>query len=269
MKKSNTLEKPSFAARALLLGERIDLRSLETKDILASNPLTVRVRGGGVAVLFRYGVVVLFDVEPMEETTFLELLSTLVRNPYDKPEVEAVDGRLDATANEGVESNTIIIKDSSVEKLQIMADVLAKSVSLNLYEQQVAVSFDRVEPVAAALKKRGRSWRPARELQRYIGDSLLSEHTMVGRVEMSDKPEVLWTRPDLEGLYVRLEDEFEIKERYTTIGRKLELISRTAETVLDLLHNRHSLRVEWYIVILILVEIVLTLYEMFIRGRWL
>ena len=38
-------------------------------------------------------------------------------------------------------------------------------------------------------------------------------------------------------------------------------------TLLDLLQNRRSLRVEWYIVILIVVEIVLTLYELFVRAH--
>jgi uncharacterized Rmd1/YagE family protein len=45
------------------------------------------------------------------------------------------------------------------------------------------------------------------------------------------------------------------------------LLSRTIETVLDLLNQRRSLRVEWYIVILIVIEIGLTLYEMFIAPR--
>jgi uncharacterized Rmd1/YagE family protein len=35
--------------------------------------------------------------------------------------------------------------------------------------------------------------------------------------------------------------------------------------VLNLLQNRRSLRVEWYIIILIVFEILLTLYAMFVR----
>jgi uncharacterized Rmd1/YagE family protein len=65
---------------------------------------------------------------------------------------------------------------------------------------------------------------------------------------------------------VRLAEEFEIRERHRVLDRKLELVSRTAHTVLRLLQHRHTLRVEWYIVILILLEIMLTLYEMFVRG---
>jgi len=87
----------------------------------------------------------------------------------------------------------------------------------------------------------------------------------VGRVEVAEKPDLLWERPELERLYLRLQDEFEIKERHAALERKLELISRTAHTVLELLQNRRNLRVEWYIVILIVFEIILSLYEMFFR----
>ncbi len=84
---------------------------------------------------------------------------------------------------------------------------------------------------------------------------------------VSDKPELLWDHPTLEGLYLRLEDEFELQERNAALEQKLGLISRTAQTLLDTLNTRHSLRVEWYIVILIVVEIGLTLYELFVRGH--
>jgi uncharacterized Rmd1/YagE family protein len=79
---------------------------------------------------------------------------------------------------------------------------------------------------------------------------LLVEQRMVGRAEIADKPEVLWEHPQLEGLFARLQDEFEIDERHTVLERKLNLVSRTAHTVLELLSSKHSLRVEWYIVML-------------------
>jgi uncharacterized Rmd1/YagE family protein len=61
---------------------------------------------------------------------------------------------------------------------------------------------------------------------------------VVGRIEVSDKPDVLWERPDLE-----------------------------REVLLGLLHNRRSLRVEWAIVGLIVCEILLTLYQMWTSAR--
>jgi uncharacterized Rmd1/YagE family protein len=94
---------------------------------------------------------------------------------------------------------------------------------------------------------------------------LLIESRMVGRAEISEKPELLWDQPGLEGLFARLQDEFEIRERHLALERKMNLLSHTTQSVQDLLTTRHSLRVEWYIVILIVFEILLTLYEMFIK----
>ena len=60
-------------------------------------------------------------------------------------------------------------------------------------------------------------------------------------------------------------DEYEIQERHNALERKLALIVKTVETQLDLLNNKRSLRVEWYIVILIVVEIFIMLYDMFFK----
>jgi uncharacterized Rmd1/YagE family protein len=138
---------------------------------------------------------------------------------------------------------------------------------LGHYEDHIAQTFDRVEPLAAQLERQGHARQHMRELTRQIGTTLLSLHRMVGRAEVGEKPEPLWEYPELERLYLRLESEYEIRERQLALERKLEVISRTVETLLDLLQARRTLRVEWYIVLLIVVEILLTLYELFLRGH--
>src|SRR6516162_2018061 len=45
---------------ALLLGERLDTRALERNTPLGAAPLPLDIPGDAVAVLFRYGAVVLF-----------------------------------------------------------------------------------------------------------------------------------------------------------------------------------------------------------------
>jgi uncharacterized Rmd1/YagE family protein len=142
-----------------------------------------------------------------------------------------------------------------------VAEVLAKNVVLSHYEKSIARVFDRIEPLAAELDRGGRTSRPVRELLRDVGGTLLIQHRMVGRAEIADKPDVLWEHPELEALYARLADEYEIRERHLALERKLELVSRTASTLVDLLQQNRSHRVEWYIVILIVVEIVITLTE--------
>jgi uncharacterized Rmd1/YagE family protein len=45
------------------------------------------------------------------------------------------------------------------------------------------------------------------------------------------------------------------------------LVSRTAETVLDLQRHQTGLRLEWYVVLLIVVEVLLSLYDLFVRPH--
>jgi uncharacterized Rmd1/YagE family protein len=259
-------ETREFTARALLVGQRIDLRALGSTQRLGGGPLAVSVRGGGAAFLFRYGAVVLMDVQPLEQDEFLRQLQPRVQNPAAEHEVEQVQVRIDPASKEVLEGATVILKDTSTERLEIVADILSKSVILARYESTVAQTFDRIEPFAAELAKERTGRKMAQELISHLGSALLIEQQMVGRVQIDDTPELLWDRPDLERLFARLRDEFEILERFTALNRKLELVSRTVGTILELIQARRSLRVEWYIVALIVFEILLTLYQMFWLG---
>ena len=250
-------------ARALFIAERIELRQLEATQRLAQAPLTISAGASGLAVLFRYGAVVLFGVTPVEEMSFLKHLEHLLHRPLPHPETEQIPVVLDGAQPEGLYNEQAHLQRFSLERLQLIADSLAKSVVLAHYEKRVAQVFDRIEPLAEELQNKGRAGHRSRILLRHIGEALMIQHKTVGRVEIVEKPELLWEYPELERLYLRLTDEYELRDRHTALERKLSLISRTAETLLDLLQDGRSLRVEWYIVVLIVVEILLTLYEMF------
>ncbi len=257
---------PPIPVRALLVGERLDLKAIEPSRLLAALPVVVRAGEGGHAVLFRYGAVVLFGLNPVEEAAFLRQLRPLVHRPYERPETEETVLHVEPEQEERVGSHGITVREATLERFQVVADALAKSVVLDHYEGRVSRVFEAIEPLATRLQERGRGVYPDRELLRYIGGTLLVQQTMVGRVEVAEKPEILWERPELERLYLRLAEEYELRERHRALERKLEVISRTAQTLLDLVQHRRSLRVEWYIVLLILVEILLSLYSLYALG---
>jgi uncharacterized Rmd1/YagE family protein len=255
----------SVHARAVLLGERIDLRSFDTAQRLATNPLVVAAGERQYVALFRYGAAVLFGVNPLQETAFLDQLTPFVREGYAKRETEDLRLRVGPVSEEQVAGGEVLLQDVTIESLQVIADALAKSVVLAYYEATLAAVFEVVEPFAVRLHQGGRRIPRGKDLLGYVGDTLLIEHKMVGRVEVGEKPDVMWERPELSRLFARLEDEFELSERRAAIERKLDLISRTVNTLLELQQNRRSLRVEWYIVLLIVFEILLTLYDMFVK----
>ena len=252
----------TLPVRAVLLGERIELKGFDAGQRLATNPVVVAAGEGQHLALFRYGVAVLFGVNPLQEVGVLGQLAPLVGQPYAKRETEDAHVRIDASAEEQILAGEIVLQEVAVEHLQVIADVLAKSVVLAYYEASLAAVFDAVEPLAAGLRQGERRIPKGRDLLRYVSDTLLIQHKMVGRVEVGEKPEVIWDRPQLSRLFARLEDEYELSERRLALERKLELISKTVGTLLELLQNKRSLRVEWYIVALIVIELAITLYQL-------
>ena len=247
---------------ALLLGSRIAAGGAEGYQRLSDKPLVLAGHSRGCALVFRYGAVVLFGMTPQEGQTLCASLN--VREPLQRPESEIVELRIDGDLNAEprIENGVVFVPDDDLQHLELIGEALAKSVVLAYHESAIASVFDRIEPLAQNLHDNLHSRERERELLQYIGGALLSEQRMVGRVEVREKPELLWENATLERFYQRLEREYELRDRATSLERKLGLISRTAQTALDLLEQRSSRRVEWYIVVLILIEILLTVYSM-------
>jgi required for meiotic nuclear division protein 1 len=251
--------------RSRFVGERLNLKALETNESLSSNPLVIRGGNDGCAVLFRYGVAVFFNFTSIEEERFLKRLQPFISEPAQTEVLEQIEVAFETDTKERLERNVLWLHDRSIERLQVVADIFAKSVILEYYENQIASLFERIRPFADAIQNQGARRPKDQELLRQIGGTLLIQHKMVGIVEVGEKPDPLWERPDLERLYLRLEDEYELRERLLALERKLSLVSRTAETALELMQHDSSHRVEWYIVALIVVEILLSVYELWIK----
>jgi uncharacterized Rmd1/YagE family protein len=251
-----------LSAKAVVLGERIDTAGLERRDALSTTPLSFRVREG-LVVVFRYGVVVMIGLaSALEDETLLGILPR-VQGVLSEREEESIQLALGDDQDEGVGADGVVrIGALAPDKLLVVADALAKSAALAQDERQVAQVFDTVEPWARQLANTGGSPGGRRDMLRLIGAALLVQHRLAERVAVREKPDILWERPDLERLYARLEDEYELVERAETLAHKLDLIGDTVTVLTDLIDTRRSLRLEVIIVVLILAEITLTLLQM-------
>jgi required for meiotic nuclear division protein 1 len=250
-------------AHALHLGDRINTMGFEG-EALSAVPLAVRVGKAGIAVLFRYGVAVLIGLSPEDEAGFLERLKPRVGGKLERSEEEtAIVALAGGTEDQVQAGGPIQLRDMQLERLLVIADVLAKSVALADDERQVAKVFEIIEPFAKELADHGRTRRDRKGVLQLIGNALLVQHRVSGRVAVGEKPDALWDRPDLERLYARLEDEYELRERVDTLNRKLAVVADTADTLADIIDTRRSLRLELIVVVLIAFEIVVTFYQIY------
>jgi required for meiotic nuclear division protein 1 len=259
---------PRTTARAFSVSDRLNTSGLERGDVLATTPLTFRVNENGVAILFRYGVVVLIGLNALEEEEFLRGLQSRMTGPFARRDEEIAAIELAPEREDQVPpGGPICLQSLSPERLILIGEALAKSVVLARHEREVAAVFDMTEPFARELAQSGRMNGGRRAILQHIGNALSVRHRVSGPVEVSEKPDILWDKPQLERLYSRLEDEYELKERAESLNRKLAVIAETAQVLTDIIDTRRSLRLELIIVFLILFEVLITVYQIAISRH--
>ena len=251
-----------FSAHAVMIAERIDVKAIAGFEVIAKSPIMVRLGegGGGIAAIFRYGVIVLFDCSAEEKARLLQAIQTHSSGfgEFGGDEVSVVE--VDPAEQEGPAGQGIKIKNADRLRLQLIAEVMAKAVMLSFQERQAARDFDRSEPLARDLAEDGKfSAKPA-ELLKAVGSMLLAESRLNGRAGVLDRPDLLWDNPGLSGLYARLEGDYELEDRAITLERKLTTLSHTAETLVETMRYHSSHRLELAILLLIFVELCLALY---------
>jgi uncharacterized Rmd1/YagE family protein len=259
---NSTTEKATLTVRALLVGERLNPSGLESRVMVSTTPVAFRLHASGMVVLFRYGVVVLIGLSPDEQTAFLTALKPRIVGEFPRYEEEIAQVQLCDDSDETVQpGGPICLNSFSDDRLLVVADALAKSTVLAHDERRVSAVFDVIEPFAQELATYGRTPRSRKAILKLIGNALLVQQRVSGRVAVAEKPDVLWEKPELERLYARLEDEYELKERVDGLDRKLAVIADTANTLTDIIDTRRSLRLEIAVVVLIVFEIAITLFQ--------
>jgi uncharacterized Rmd1/YagE family protein len=248
--------------RALLLSDRIDTSNLEHDHVVSTAPLTYKCGKDGYVTLFRYGVAVLMGLTGPEENEVLRSLQRRLIRPVKPSEEETVLIELTPDKEDQIlPGGPVMLKTVTPDHLIVIADALSKSVVLARDEREVTAVFETVEPFTRQLAEQGRAAAGRRTILKHIGNALLVQHRVSGRVAVAEKPDVVWDRPDLDRLYSRLEDEYELKERAEALALKLKVIADTAEVLTDIIDTRRSLRLEIIIVVLIAIELIIAGYQ--------
>ena len=73
--------------------------------------------------------------------------------------------------------------------------------------------------------------------------------------DLLDTPDFYWDRDDLERLYLDTCSNLKIKKRTSVMNERLNNCIELMSMVTDFLNHKHSSRLEWYIIILIMIEI--------------
>jgi uncharacterized Rmd1/YagE family protein len=106
-----------------------------------------------------------------------------------------------------------------------------------------------------------------KRLKQFIGHVLKIKNQISENLYIFDSPDIAWENEELNGLNLALKQTFDLKDRYRYIYERTAIIKEDLELFKDIMDHRESSKLEWIIIILILVEVadmfVVRLLDMF------
>jgi required for meiotic nuclear division protein 1 len=254
-------EEREFLLQSDYFDGQIDLKAFcaahQHHPILGTNPLVLEPQKDSFVFLARFGGVVFWNCpEPLirqihEELKSLPGLSSLEEQARDFLKVKV------GAAEDSVEFSEVRLREFSLEKLRIVSLTLAQSVALDHFEAAVSRAMARFQPVVNALSHEGKLLLPHREVLRIVGFAMEVRAAVLDNLTLFDDPPETWESESLAHLDSALYGQFDLEERLGAIREKLAYLQDAGATFLGLLDTRKNHRLEWIIILLILVEILL------------
>ncbi|HRI52275.1 MAG TPA: RMD1 family protein [Pseudomonadota bacterium] len=133
------------------------------------------------------------------------------------------------------------------------------------YEEDVQEILSRSEAITRSLQIAGRLPGRVGDLVKFIGSCIATKNGVIATLALFDKPDAAWEVQSLDRLYSSLRLELELDDRFRALEAKLRMIQENLVLLVDLSQHRSTWRLEVTVVLLILFEVLLTLWQMF-RG---
>ncbi|XP_002734214.1 required for meiotic nuclear division protein 1 homolog [Saccoglossus kowalevskii] len=218
----------------------------------------------GEIFFFREGSVVLWNVSDLKMKKVMRILSKHEINSYEVAlvnwENEQMAYRYSEQATKlskgDIILNSVSSKDLTVLEKFTFANALALSVKLAIWEYSLDRFVSSIEWVPEYLKA-GKQLKMSREdVMKKVGELMHLRHLINLSSDLLMTPDFYWDREELEHIFNTMCNYLNIARRTKVMNEKLNHCSEMVELMRTHLNEKHSLRLEWMIILLIAVEVV-------------
>lgn len=210
---------------------------------------------------FREGTAVFWNVSDLEIANFLRFIRPYEINRYSEKLVLSERELMSYVHTEGKKTilrNDIIEFASSMEnslEKYSFSNAMALSVKLGIWESSLEKFIRSIEFISEDLKA-GRKIKMTREeVLKKQGELLALRHTLNLSSDLLDTPDFYWDNDELERLYIQTINYFCVTRRTKVMNEKISHCATLVELVASHLSDKHHVRLEWMIIVLIMVEV--------------
>ncbi len=163
-----------------------------------------------------------------------------------------------------INNEYMVTKEQADYQLDIVSIILAKSVALEKIEMEISSLLDDIEHVVNDLHQ-GKLTVSDEKLAKMSASILEFKLSTISYIMLLDKPAITWNHEEASELFDGLAVLFELNERYGKNRHKIDTLMDITEVFSGLAHAKRSTRLEWAIIILIVIEVILSLYDLFFK----
>lgn len=209
---------------------------------------------------FREGTVVLWNCTDTEINNILHFLKPFEKEAYDDTTVLQESEIMLYNTGEStarLKNNSFYISkniDSDMEKYTF-SNAMSLSVKLGIWEASLERYVESMAHVTGNLRKGGSIQISRPEMLRKTGELFALRHLINLSSDLLDVPDFYWDREQLEKLYQQTCSYFSINRRTRVMNEKLNHCVELADLINSNLNDNHHVRLEWMIIILIMVEV--------------
>ena len=207
--------------------------------------------------VFRYGVVSFFGYSEGEISQLLMEIKPFCEewrqsDITENMELELVSDREKAK----LDNDQVILPQSNIEGIRLALLHLSQSVALDHYAGLSEQAMKETRQHTTYLEQNGKLDIGGKKLKRHIAKVLNINNQISENLYIFDSHEVVWEDQELDRLDKGLKQIFDLKERYRNIKEQGVVIKENLSLFMNIMDHRESSRLEWIIIILILVEVV-------------
>jgi uncharacterized Rmd1/YagE family protein len=218
---------------------------------------SVSGEGVGDIFYFPYGATVFWGLDLEKCLSYLEQIKEFEEQPVEEMEMDEFTFIIGDSPK--IVEDEIILPNLDVLSRLAISHGIAQSVKLGTFESRLRKTFKNTKHIPEDLAKHGSISLSRREIRRKMGELFIERSSINLHVDVLDTPEFFWEYSELEPLYAMTANYLDLESRVEVLNHRLDVIHELFEMLGNELNHQHSSRLEWTIIILIVMEVCLTL----------
>jgi len=223
--------------------------------------LLATLRQGQFVLAYDFGAIVFVGVEPPECQRIIDSVVKLLHDEPHPPLTETFALEIIAGRPMEVRFDRVILPSLDVPAIEIVAEVLAQSVAMDYYADDVADIEAETDRIATELRAAGRIPGRVRPTLQFIGLCIATRNDILSTLALFDKPDATWENEQLDRLFTNLRKMLEVDDRYRALDAKLRMFQDNLVLLVDLARQRHTLTLEFAVVVMIAFEILISVWQ--------